>query len=575
VSHTYPDIGVYTATVTAANSVSAETATSVVTITDAPVAGLSTVNDSPTPLGHPTTLAATVTGGSNVAYAWSFGDGNTGTGDAVSHTYPAIGTYTAVVTASNSVSAITDSSTVSINFAAYLPCVINRWPPLPYQPSLHPISNPDSGASYTVSWTEQPYRLADEYTLHEAANNAFTSNVRQVCRTTSQACEVTGRLAGTYYYRVRGHNTWGDGPCSGIQSVTVLPPATPTIQPIANDDGDADYTVAWSATARATWYQLLEDTDPGFTSPQTVHEGAPHSWNATGKTPDTYYYRVRALGPTGQSEWSESRQITIYPLFVGLELRWDGEGYIRGSDYYNVGAHIERDCNGLTDQDMIRCHGNLWYDPNPRGFDSESWDDYYSISTGYLKSSSVPDDPAWKWGMPWILPYDWELRDGDTFHIRGQRFRVTGPHSGYTAFGRAVRYWKLVNRDRFVYWDGGGDWKAHVRSGDATLHYDAGNSRLLLRRDIVRTAYYKGDRTGETVHYILNLTSANAFPGQTTNTALSQPRGEAVRTTRGLSFGPQPAPLQAPSRTTTQAPAQRPPMGLHERATEPRAAPRR
>ena len=32
-----------------------------------------------------------------------------------------------------------------------------------------------------------------------------------------------GRLSGTYYYRVRGHNQWGYGVYSNIESVTVPP----------------------------------------------------------------------------------------------------------------------------------------------------------------------------------------------------------------------------------------------------------------------------------------------------------------------------------------------------------------
>lgn len=200
-----------------------------------------------------------------------------------------------------------------------------------------------------------------------------------------------------------------------------------------------------------------------------------------------------------------------YPLFVGLQLRWDGDGYIRGGWYYDIGWHLTRDCNGLTDPDTIRCHAHSWYDPNPLDLDSETWDSYYSVSTGYFKSSSAPSDPSWKWGHPWILPYDWQFHDGQTFSIDGQAFTVSGPHSGYTAFGQAVQYWQLVNRDKFLYWDGGGDWKQYVHAGDITLWYDAGNTRLLLHCDVLRRDYYKGQQTNDTVQYIDNLTSTNAF----------------------------------------------------------------
>jgi uncharacterized repeat protein (TIGR01451 family) len=114
VSHTYPAVGLYTTVVTATNGVSELTATTMVTITDVPVAGLQATNNSPTVLGEPTILSATVTAGSNVTYAWAFGDGTTGSGAVVSHIYPAVGVYATVVTAANSVSELTATTTVTI-----------------------------------------------------------------------------------------------------------------------------------------------------------------------------------------------------------------------------------------------------------------------------------------------------------------------------------------------------------------------------------------------------------------------------------------------------------------------------
>ncbi|MEJ2558365.1 MAG: PKD domain-containing protein, partial [Anaerolineae bacterium] len=94
VSHLYPSAGVYTAVITASNSVSELTATTIVTITDVPITGLEATNDSPTALGSPTSLTATITAGSNVTYTWAFGEGTGGGGALVTHTYSATGTYT-------------------------------------------------------------------------------------------------------------------------------------------------------------------------------------------------------------------------------------------------------------------------------------------------------------------------------------------------------------------------------------------------------------------------------------------------------------------------------------------------
>ncbi|MBN1661900.1 MAG: VCBS repeat-containing protein [Anaerolineae bacterium] len=51
---------------------------------------------------------------SNPDISWSFGDGEMGSGSVVTHTYPTVGIYTAVVTASNPISVVTATTTVTI-----------------------------------------------------------------------------------------------------------------------------------------------------------------------------------------------------------------------------------------------------------------------------------------------------------------------------------------------------------------------------------------------------------------------------------------------------------------------------
>jgi hypothetical protein len=49
-----------------------------------------------------------------VNYTWNFGDGTTGNGAALDHTYAAVGVYTAVVTATNAVSTFMDTTSVTV-----------------------------------------------------------------------------------------------------------------------------------------------------------------------------------------------------------------------------------------------------------------------------------------------------------------------------------------------------------------------------------------------------------------------------------------------------------------------------
>jgi hypothetical protein len=85
-----------------------------VLVNDHALAGLTAVNDGPTSIGAPTLFTATITAGSNVLYAWNFGDGSFGTGTPLAHTYAAAGTYTAIVTATNSSGFLTATTTVQV-----------------------------------------------------------------------------------------------------------------------------------------------------------------------------------------------------------------------------------------------------------------------------------------------------------------------------------------------------------------------------------------------------------------------------------------------------------------------------
>jgi len=78
------------------------------------ISGLTAANDGPTFPGIPTVLTAAVSNGSNVSYAWDFGDGNNGSGRVVAHPYAAPGNYTAEVTATNSISQETAVTTVQV-----------------------------------------------------------------------------------------------------------------------------------------------------------------------------------------------------------------------------------------------------------------------------------------------------------------------------------------------------------------------------------------------------------------------------------------------------------------------------
>ena len=85
----------------------------VVTVRDTGITNLTAASSSPTTLGQTTFLTVTASG-SNITFAWAFGDGTTGGGSTTSHVYSAAGIYTTRVTATNSVSTVVTTLPVTI-----------------------------------------------------------------------------------------------------------------------------------------------------------------------------------------------------------------------------------------------------------------------------------------------------------------------------------------------------------------------------------------------------------------------------------------------------------------------------
>jgi len=114
---------------------------------------------------------------------------------------------------------------VRAQFTCYLPIVFKSWPPVPATPTLLPIDNGDGNGNYAVSWTAAA--RADSYELQEKYQTqdwfgAYLGTATQV--------DLSNRPAGTYIYRCRARNSWGEGSWSNEVTVVVqgTPPGTVT-----------------------------------------------------------------------------------------------------------------------------------------------------------------------------------------------------------------------------------------------------------------------------------------------------------------------------------------------------------
>jgi hypothetical protein len=88
-----------------------------------PITGLEATTDDPTVYKQTTTLLAAIASGTGIIFDWNLGDGETvwglggyelGANWVVTHVYPAVGVYTTVVTATNSINVLTATVLVEI-----------------------------------------------------------------------------------------------------------------------------------------------------------------------------------------------------------------------------------------------------------------------------------------------------------------------------------------------------------------------------------------------------------------------------------------------------------------------------
>jgi uncharacterized repeat protein (TIGR01451 family) len=117
-------------------------------------------------------------------------------------------------------------------------------------------------------------------------------------------------------------------------------PHAPTLS-VGEPNSDGDYTVSWSYGYTdipiTCGYELQEDTDPSFSDP-TLYFTSLEERTFTGKTDDTYYYRVRGCHAwSGQSlwgPWSAVKSVEVsFSLIYEFTHAGDTQGWaIRRSD---------------------------------------------------------------------------------------------------------------------------------------------------------------------------------------------------------------------------------------------------
>ena len=151
-----------------------------------------------------------------------------------------------------------DAPDVTITYKAYLPTVLKDAGPPAGPPVLNAINNPSGNYKFTVGWSA--VARATRYILEEDDNAAFTSPAT-VYAGSSISTSVSVRAVGTYYYRVKASNTFGESGWSNTQSVVVTIPPPPCPQAgswagLTAEGYPIRYTVADTPSCRVTTLEI-------------------------------------------------------------------------------------------------------------------------------------------------------------------------------------------------------------------------------------------------------------------------------------------------------------------------------
>jgi bacillolysin len=181
-------------------------------------------------------------------------------------------------------------SSLNYTHRTYLPMGLHRWQPSPDAPVLNAIDNADGNGNYVVTW--QAANRASNYTLQEDDNAAFSSPATVYDHGTGMSWSASGKAAGTYYYRVKATNAYGDSGWSNTQPVIV----GSVVSPIVNGNFESG-TTGWTQYSMHGWPVIANSGWPGSVTP---HGGSWAAWLG-GEYDDISYIQQQVLIPPGSS----------------------------------------------------------------------------------------------------------------------------------------------------------------------------------------------------------------------------------------------------------------------------------
>ena len=201
-----------------------------------------------------------------------------------------------------------------------------------------------SEEDYSLSWNDV---IATSYVIEEASNSNFSNAMSIACDGTIKSFNYDKVNQQTLYYRVQALDGSNTSDWSNVVTVVITPPV-PNIPVLdeATVNGN-QVTLNWSDVKYATSYRLEADTDSSFSNAVFEETDTPsHIFSYNLDSTSTYYYRVKSLGASGSSGWSNVVHVTIEPVTHELTVEIHPSG--SGSTEPPVGSHIYNENTVVT-----------------------------------------------------------------------------------------------------------------------------------------------------------------------------------------------------------------------------------
>ncbi|NSW54032.1 MAG: VCBS repeat-containing protein [Anaerolineae bacterium] len=180
------------------------------------------------------------------------------------------------------------------------------------------LTSPADGASLsdltpTFDWEDADG--ADSYVLQLSTDDSFTSPSEESV-TTSTFTPAANLAAGEWFWRVKTVHAGAESGWSSVWSFTLSDLAAPDLLSPADDAAVYDTTPAfdWADVSGATGYILQISMDDSFTSPAEESVTGSSFTPASALAMGDWYWRVKTVRDTDESDWSAAWHFTLGPL---------------------------------------------------------------------------------------------------------------------------------------------------------------------------------------------------------------------------------------------------------------------